>query len=86
MNTSVALALLGKNVRAWRERRAMSTTSLAAACGLTAAEVEALERGEFEIRLDDLQVISDLLGVRIADFFAPDGEHRATSAVEIRAV
>lgn len=86
MNTSVALTLLGKNVRVWRERRAMSSAGLAAACGLTHAEVQALERGEFEIRLDDLQMISDLLDVRIADFFAPDGEHQTACVVETRAV
>lgn len=56
---------MGKDIRAIRMKRGMSQTDLAAAAGITIANLSRIEAGKFSVGLDILNKIAIALGVAL---------------------
>lgn len=88
-----ALRALGEAVRQERERAGFSAVALAAASGIPASELEALEAGRLDAELDLLLALAQALDIRSSAFFiraealtgdgrsSPEGAERALLAL-----
>lgn len=64
--------LLAQNVRHWRELRGFDTDRLARAVGWPLAMIEDIESAEqFDITLNDVDQLAEVLGVQTFELFAP---------------
>lgn len=63
---------LGRKIRALRALRGWRQTDLAQAAGMQRAYIGAVERGERNLSLHNLERIADALDVTLADLFSDD--------------
>lgn len=64
--------LIGRNIARLRRARQLDVPALAALLSRSAADIEALERGQLaDLRLDDLDNLAGALGVQPHELFAP---------------
>jgi transcriptional regulator with XRE-family HTH domain len=77
---------IGARVRRAREARRIPQVELAEALGLSQAAVSNLESGSRPIRVDELVIISRVLGEELDYFLAPTREERGPVGVTLRAV
>lgn len=72
-------ALVGRNIRMFRQIRHMSQEKLAEALGLTFQQVQKYEKGTNRVSAGRLFEIADILGVGITDLFhgaeLPEGDN-----------
>ena len=61
--------IFGRNVRAHREKLKISQEKLAELCELHRTYIGAIERGERNVSLENIQKIARALGVRISVLF-----------------
>ena len=62
---TISRALLSANLRSLRQQQGWSQEALAEHCGLHRTYVGAVERGERNISLDNLERLADALGVTL---------------------
>lgn len=73
--------LFGRNIRALRVVKGISQEALGHICGLHRCYVGAVERGEVNISVDNMQRIADALNMDLADLLRQVGNvQRATNA------
>ncbi len=61
--------IFGKNVRSHREKLKISQEKLAELCDLHRTYIGAIERGERNVALENIQKIAKALGVKISILF-----------------
>ncbi len=61
---------LGARIRALRKERGYSQEGFAEACGLHRTYIGAIERGEYNIALDNIYKIAAALNISLAQLFA----------------
>lgn len=69
--------VLAANIRAFRQAHGVSQEELAAQCGLHRTYVGSVERGERNVTLSTLEVLSSVLGVSVPELLTarrPDGK------------
>lgn len=76
---------IGSRIRQARESRGLTQTQLAAALAVSQAAVSSLEAGGRPIRVDDLVVLSQVLGRDLDYFLAPTRAERPPVGVTLRA-
>lgn len=64
-----ARVLFGAEIRRLREKKGYSQESFAEACGLHRTYIGAIERGERNVSIDNIERIAAALGVPIAALF-----------------
>ena len=66
---SANLVSLGRAVRSLREQQGLSARDLAAAVGVPAARIAALEQGHLDPDFELLLTLADSMGLRLSTFF-----------------
>jgi transcriptional regulator with XRE-family HTH domain len=64
---------IGEAIKFHREQKGLSTTALGKLLGKTSVWVHYLETGQRKIKAEDLQMIGNVIGVPVREFFL-DGE------------
>ena len=68
-------AILAENVRAFRKEHGLSQEELADRCELHRTYIGSVEREERNVSLSTLEVLSQALGVSVAELLTPRAEH-----------
>lgn len=68
-------AILAENVRAFRKEHHLSQEELADRCELHRTYIGSVEREERNVSLSTLEVLSQALGVSVAELLTPRAEH-----------
>ena len=68
-------AILAENVRAFRKYHGISQEELADRCELHRTYIGSVEREERNVSLSTLEVLSQALGVSVAELLTPSAEH-----------
>ena len=74
------LKTLGNRIRALRKKKRLSTDYIGAKCGIQGAAVRRWERNETRPTVEDLAILSRILGVRVDEILLgqPDDHHVVT--------
>ena len=74
---------IGENIRAIREKKSLTQAVIAEALGLDGAVVSNIETGKREVKISELEIISNCLGVSLIDLVTyPDKYAKVTSERE----
>lgn len=68
-------AILAENVRAFRKKHGLSQEELADRCELHRTYIGSVEREERNVSLSTLEVLSQALGVSVAELLTSRAEH-----------
>lgn len=68
-------AILAENIRAFRKRHGISQEELADLCKLHRTYIGSVEREERNVSLSTLEVLSQALGVSVAELLTPRTKH-----------
>jgi len=71
---------LAENVRAFRKAQSISQEELADRCQLHRTYIGSVERQERNVSLSTLEVLSEVLGVSVAELLTPKPQHDAKNA------
>lgn len=65
-------ALIGKNIREYRERAGLSQEQLASRCTVNAAKISKMENGRVDYLISSLMEVAEALGVKLEKLLATD--------------
>lgn len=74
---------LGANIRSKRKEIGISQDGLALECGVDRSYMGRIERGEVNITVEKLYVISRTLGCEAASLLPPDAVHEGSNDLKI---